>query len=386
MLRINMCDFSEVKLQMLKEANEKMGICEDQSVEKNKNIIFVYCPPKVGSTSLVTSFRLCALKKYTIYHIHDELMLKVLCGIENVTINEIINYNKSLGKNVFVIDIYRSPIEHKISVFFEKVSSYHFNNTEENVNAYPVVKIFNRFNSLFPHLTRSDYYKEVYNIPFPESFDFERKFLLQEINGIKYIKLRLKDSDEWDSILNIIFQTHIKIVKDYETEKKPIKDIYKQFKENYMIPSNLFQLIENCEALKYYYSPEERTNYLNGWSSRQTEIVAPFTENEYIIYNKITSENQHIGEVQRNHYIDVGCSCTGCARKRQIMVYKLSIGESVDETIDHNQANEEYKMLVYQNRMKKLQKFIADAVNNQNKIKSVKPKNIVRNSFTRQFK
>jgi len=381
-----MCDFSEEKLQMLKDANGKMRICEDQSVEKNKNLIFVYCPPKVGSTSLVTSFRLCALNKYTIFHIHDELMLKVLCGIENVTINEIINYNKSLGKNVYVIDIYRSPIEHKISVFFEKVSSYHFNNTEENVNAYPIDKVINRFNNLFPHLTRSDYYKEVYNIPFPESFDFERKFLLQEINGIKYIKLRLKDSGEWDSILNNIFQTPIKIVKDYETEKKPIKDMYKQFKENYRIPSNLFQLVENCDSLKYYYSPEERLDYLNSWSSRQTETFTPFTENDYIFYNKITIENHHIGEVQRNHYIDVGCSCTGCTRKRMIAVYKLSIGESVDETIDHNQANEEYKTLVYQNRIKKLQKFIHDVKQEKNKNKSVKPKNIVRNSFASQFK
>jgi hypothetical protein len=380
-----MCDFSEEKLQLLKEANEKMCVCEDQSVEKNKNLIFVYCPPKVGSTSLVTSFRLCALNKYTIYHIHDELMLKVLCGIENLTVNEIIQYNKYLGKNVYVVDIYRSPIEHKISVFFEKAASYHLNNTEEKVNAYPLVKVVDRFNNLFPHLNRSDYYKEVYNIPFPDSFDFERKFLLQEINGIKYIKLRLKDAGEWDSILNNIFQTTVKIVKDYETEKKPIKDIYKQFKENYKIPSNFFQLLENCNELKYYYSPEERIEYLNSWGSRQTEASTPFAENEYILYNKITLENQHIGEVQRNHYIDVGCSCVGCTRKRRVMVYKLSIGESVEETIDHNKANGEYKRLVYQNRIKLLQKFMADAVKNQNKIRSTKPRNIVRNTFASQF-
>ena len=35
---------------------------------------------------------------------------------------------KLLGKNVYVIDVYRSPIECKISTFFEKVGVYHFNN------------------------------------------------------------------------------------------------------------------------------------------------------------------------------------------------------------------------------------------------------------------
>jgi hypothetical protein len=303
-------------------------------------------------------------------------MLKVLCRIENVTVNEIIQYNKYLGKNVFVIDIYRSPIEHKISMFFEKIASYHFNNSEEKVNVYSIDKIINRFNGLFPYLTRSDYYKEIYNIPFPESFDFERKILMQEINGINYIKLRLKDSSEWDSLLNSIFKTDIKIVKDYETEKKPIKDIYKQFKEGYKIPSNFFQSIENDESLKYYYSPEERINYLNSWSSKQSETFLPFTENEYTFYNKITNENQHICEIQRNHYIDVGCACAGCTRKRNIVLYKLSMGENVDETIDHNLANLEYKTIIRQNRIKNLQKFIIDSINNQNKIKSTKPRTI----------
>jgi len=381
-----MCDFTEEKIQLLKDANAKMHICEDQNVEKNKNLIFVYCPPKVGSTSLVTSFRLSALQKYTIFHIHDELMLKVLCGIENVTLNEIIKYNKFLGKNVYVIDIYRSPIEHKISVFFEKVSSYHFNNSEENVNSYSIEKIIYRFNRLFPHLTRADYYKSVFNIPFPESFDFSRKYLCEEINGINYIKLRLKDSAEWERILSGIFQINIKIVKDYETEKKQVKDLYRMFKENYKIPSNFLQLEENSESLKYYYSPEEREEYLNIWKNRQCEEFEPFSVSEYLLYTEITSSNQHIGEIQRSHYIDDGCSCIGCNRKRRIVLYKLSNGENDVEAIDHNQANKEYKRIIYQKKMNVLKKIVSENINKQNNLRRVKPRNIVRNTFTSQFK
>jgi len=54
------------------------------------NYIFIYTPPKVGSTTLVTSLRVSLGKSYNIIHIHDEIMLSVLAGITNVKINDII--------------------------------------------------------------------------------------------------------------------------------------------------------------------------------------------------------------------------------------------------------------------------------------------------------
>jgi hypothetical protein len=62
------------------------------------------------------------------------------------------------------------------------------------------------------------------------------------------------------------------------------------------------------------------------------------------------------------------------------------MGENVDETIDHNLANLEYKTIIRQNRIKNLQKFIIDSINNQNKIKSTKPRTIVRKAFLNNFK
>ena len=40
--------------------NQKLGINE------NNNIVFVFCPPKVGSTSLITSLRISLPYTYTI--------------------------------------------------------------------------------------------------------------------------------------------------------------------------------------------------------------------------------------------------------------------------------------------------------------------------------
>ena len=75
------------------------------------NYIFIYTPPKVGSTTLVTSLRVSLGKSYNIIHIHDEIMLRVLTGITNVKINDIIHFLSNKGKNVYVIDVYRTPVE-----------------------------------------------------------------------------------------------------------------------------------------------------------------------------------------------------------------------------------------------------------------------------------
>ena len=95
--KINLQDNEKInepfKLKCLQEANAALHINDSL-----KKIIFVYSKPKVGSTSLVTSLRIFASTIFNIIHIHDEEMLKVLGNIHHITVNEIILYNKMIGK------------------------------------------------------------------------------------------------------------------------------------------------------------------------------------------------------------------------------------------------------------------------------------------------
>jgi len=284
-------------------------------------IVFVFCPPKVGSTSLITSLRLSLPSSFNILHIHDELMLNVLCNITNVTINEIIEYNRSLGKHIYVIDIFRTPIEHKISYFFENIS-YHFNNSEQQINSYDINLIIQRFNKLFPYLCNTDYYRQIYNIPLINNFDLNHKYLYQNVNNIKYIKLRLDDFDSWSTILFNIFGIHIYTVKEYETNKKTISSLFKSFKENYKLPINFFHEINN-EKLNYYLSIEEKSKYLNKWENKLTDYFIPFSKEEYIFYSKISFENQIYFNIQKKHYMDEGCHCHTCSIKRNKLLAKI---------------------------------------------------------------
>ena len=324
------------KKSLLNQVNELLHI---NKYPHNK-LIFVYSGPKVGSTSIVSSLRIFGPNKFSIIHIHDEEMLKVLGHINGITVNEIILYNKYIGKQVYVIDVYRSPIERKISAYFEKIGAYHFNNTDENVNKYNIERVINRFNKILPYLARGDHFIDKYNINIPRHFDYNNKYLLVVENGISYIKLRLKDSHIWGSILTNILGHKIEIIKDYETTNKTIKDLYLTFKSEYKIPKNLLVDIMKCSYLNYYYSPSELNEYYCQWITKSTIDFVSYTEEQYKIYNEITMDNSHIDYVQLNHYMDEGCSCKACDIKRTIIANKLlnNLSLSNNEQIKHEEA------------------------------------------------
>jgi hypothetical protein len=323
-----------------------------------ENYIFIYSPPKVGSTTLVTSLRVSLGKSYNIIHIHDEIMLSVLTGITNVKINDIISFLSNKGKNVYVIDVYRTPIERKMSEYFEKLSPYHFNNSEENVSKYSMRRIIDRFNKIFPHLENGDHYFEQYNINEPISFDFDKKYSLQEINRIKYIKLRLCDSDLWASIISNILRNDIIIIYDYKTENKGIGELYKRFKNEYKLPINYLELIKNCKYFNFYYNESERNNYLALWSQKLDINFTPYTEIEYKFYINLCLENQYIYDIQLDHYIDNGCFCKYCTNKRKEIFFKAKAGEKYFEKIIHTEVINEVKNEKVREMSVKIKKFI----------------------------
>ena len=325
------------KMRILIEINTKLNI----NKFPNNKLVFVYSAPKVGSTSIVSSLRIFGTDKISVIHIHDEEMLRILGKVTGVTINEIILYNKHLGRDIYVIDVYRSPVERKISSYFEKIGTHHFNNKDEIVNNYNINKVINRFNNILLYIANGDHFMDKYDITIPATFDHSNKYLLVQENGIKYIKLRLKDSALWGNILTKIFGTNIKAIKDYESSNKPIKDLYSRFKREYKIPKNFLDELTKCKYFNYYYSEQERQEYINEWTIKSTKEFIPYTPDQYTVYEQITIENTHIDYIQLNHYMDEGCLCKACSIKRCEMANKLNIGMSVTDRIVHSQAKNE---------------------------------------------
>lgn len=337
------------KIEKFKEANRKMfGIKWETD---SRGAIFIYTPPKVGSTSLVSSLRLSVSHKFSIIHIHDEVMLHVFTGIKEITINELIEYNANiLGKEVYVIDVYRTPIERKMSEYFEKLSPYHFNNSEENLNNYNVQRIIRRFNNLFPHLGKKDYFLEQYNIQVPSAFDFEKKYLYVLEKGVHYIKLRLTDSlTHWGKILTTLLDHVVVIVEDYETSNKKIGKLYEAFKNAYKLPLTYYEELKKDKFLEFYCDVQEKRAYLEKWQKKlesasdiqesDKQKHEPYTKEQYDFYINLCMENQYYNDFQtmQDHYMDDGCICNLCTYKRKIIFEKIKrkIKLKVNERVNH---------------------------------------------------
>lgn len=345
----------------MERINEGLKLNDIETKFNHNNIIFVYTIPKVGSTGLVSSLRLFYYNKYAIVHIHDETMLKSYLNFDigNITIIDVILYNKELGRNVFVIDIWREPIELKISTFFEDISHIHFNNSLEQLNNYNIKRVIHRFNSIFPYVGESDHFLEKYPVIPPEKFDTDSKYILiTDTNGIQYIKLRLCDSEDcWKDILMSIFKMDIVIIKDYKTTDKKIGSLFKKFKESYMIPVYFLDMIMNNKGLDYYYTSDEREKYINKWI-RKSVITIPsciFSLNQYEFYLNISKENSQYNNFDNNHYVYNGCLCESCLYKRKKVITDLLLNKSkeVPKIIHSNIPIKKYR----KNNMKVVMRF-----------------------------
>jgi hypothetical protein len=318
--------FMDNKLELVFQANKKLGLSEDLSKPRNKNVVFVFTPPKCGSTSLVSSLRLCCFDHLSVVHLHSEKMLKVMYNIHDLTVKEIINYNRVLQKNVLVIDIFRHPVEHKISLFFDILDTFHFNRKQEDLKQIRLETLFHRFNKLYPHIPSEDYFQTIYEIQ-PGTFKKEDNFqLVEDENGIRYLKLRLMDSEtKWASILQkVLAKTKVFIVKDNITciSKKKLADLYSRFKTHYKLPINFLNDLKTLEF--YYLTDEEKSFYLQTWEEKADSTFEPFTTQEFELYNQISSENKYLSQGHSNHYLANNCECFDCRKKKFDILNKLN--------------------------------------------------------------
>jgi len=363
-------DYDEQKIQKCETCNKKLGLNDIETRFRHNNVIFVYSVPKVGSTSIVSSLRLFCFFGYVIIHIHDEIMFQVLTNINtnDISIVDIINYNLSyLKRNVVVIDIYRNPIEHKISTYFEKLGCIHFNIQDDKVDKLLKTEtIIQRFNRIFPYLCNEDIFYDKFELKEDIQFNFENKYLLYKKNNLRILKLRLMDSKDWASILNKVLGINIVILKDHTTTNKKYKNTYTQFKKNYRIPENFLSIVSNDKYFTYYLSLKERQEYLNEWEQKKTnEFLQIMTENEYKLYMEISLENQQYSFIDTTHYLYNGCTCKGCLFKRQnvikeLMKIKNSGINNINEIdysrfqIKHDEANKELAKQKFNSVIKRL--------------------------------
>jgi hypothetical protein len=88
-----------------------------------------------------------------------------------------------------------------------------------------------------------------------------------------------------------------------------------------------------------------------------------------------------MSEIQTDHYIDCGCVCVACERKRKIVLEKVKRGENTKERIIHEETKQQYiteKVNTIKNKVMNKINMLSKAKHNE---KLNKPKKIIKNNF-----
>lgn len=225
--------------------------------------IFVCCGGKCGGTTLAFTFD---QNGYKTAHLHSSKHLGNFKS--SIDINhtfETINANKQHGP-VYIIDSYRTPIERKISCFFQKIITYLPNYS--TMKMVEIIQYFNEnilFSSVGNHHPINEFLTN-YKMPLFHKFNFKRRYNISNKGNIIFVKLLFSDINEWGKILSQVFNKEIVIHSANMTEDKSINTLYTQFKDTYRLPKSYLSKIENDPEFKIYTSSYDQKKYIAKWT------------------------------------------------------------------------------------------------------------------------
>lgn len=249
----------------------KDKVCETQTIIQKlyKLEVFVYSGGKTGGSTLNRTFN---NNNFTTIHVHSNYYFqKVLIKNDDITIFNVIDYSKK-KRPIVIIDSYRTPIERKISSFFENISEHLPNYSELSVEQ--LILIFNeKFLYGLEEYHPMDDLTNHYGFPNFKTFNFTKKYNKCTFDNITFVKIRFNEIDRWHEILSEIFGQKITMFNENLTANKKIIDLYNEFKNKYKIPDKyLDENIVNDTNFYIYNSIDEQIEYLNKWNKKRISL------------------------------------------------------------------------------------------------------------------
>ena len=225
-------------------------------IDPSKIQVYINCGGKSGSKTLEKTLR----QYYRCLHTHGNFYFQQYVLKNNSkTLYDCIQESMNSFKKVFVIDVYRTPLERAISSCFQNKP----NTTIEDFNYNLLIgENYSCMEEILFEL----------NLPRIHKFDFEKKYNLIIHKNLHIIKIRFQDINEWDQILSNIFKQEILIIPDNLSINKSYYEKYKYVLNNLPIPTTYFTCLINTNEFKLYNSSEEVTNYILKWKPQIKDI------------------------------------------------------------------------------------------------------------------
>jgi len=108
--------------------------------------------------------------------------------------------------------------------------------------------------------------------------------------------------------------------------------------------------IQESHCYMYYMTQQEQTEYFEKWTKKRGQPWTSYTKEEFSFYQRISKENKHNCEIQREHYLDGGCLCSMCNKKRYLLLKRVKTNEKekVNVRIIHDEVIKERRKMLLQ--------------------------------------
>ena len=227
--------------------------------------IFVYCGGKCGSTTLESTL---INYNYKVFRAHSFADFTRLYNDKNIF--DIINNNRQ-NKEIYIIDSYRTPIERKISSFFENINTdvpNYRNLSDDEINS-----IINDKINILEEYQSIDELFDYFNMEKFTSFDFNKKYNIRKEGNINFIKIRFNDIGNWANILSEIFQKNIILKNENLSHNKATYELYNNCRNKYRVSKKyLDENLANDKNFKIYNSIDEQLEYITKWKNKSINL------------------------------------------------------------------------------------------------------------------
>lgn len=214
---------------------------------------------KCGSSTLNKTLKKNGYKSIKVHGKEDFINQYNYDGLIDL-INE-----SSKNKKIYLIDSYRTPIERKISSFFQNLKSHVPNYNEKTIK--DLIDIFNT--DFLQHIEEQESIDCImleYGLKLFDSFDFKKRYILKQKGNIVFVKILFSDINKWDKILSDILNKEIKMHDDNISSNKEYYKLYNDFKTEYKIPkSYIDDKLKNNKYFKIFNTLNEQKEYINKW-------------------------------------------------------------------------------------------------------------------------
>lgn len=228
---------------------------------------YALCSGKSGSSTI---WKTLLDSGYSSLHVHGRDYYSECLKLSGDLYNDSIDKSVEHFNKVYIIDSYRTPIERKISSYFQNlqllVPNYEMKIPKELINIFneTYLKGIENYQSINEALDH-------YSILRWTSFDFRRGYNLKEVDNKIFIKVRFADIKNWGNIFSKIFKKPIRIVNENISETKKYAEIYKEFKRQYKVPRSFLEELKSDVEFNIYTTPKERDEYFAYWYARSTD-------------------------------------------------------------------------------------------------------------------